>query len=354
MQRILFVHNKLTRFVKDDRDLLAERYAVTDWEESSPRRLRPMRILRAVQDHDLVFAWFASWHSLLPVLAARQLGKPAVAIVGGYDTACIPEANYGSQRGGVRKQLARAVIRSASHLITNSEAARQEAIRNAAARPEKISVIYHGVSPAPERPAEPRERVVLTVGNIWRENLLRKGLLPFVRAAAHLPGVKFCHVGKWCDDGIDDLYQVAGPNVEFRGFVPDDELFRLYARASVYVQASLHEGFGLSVAEAMSAGCIPVVTRAGSLPEVVGEAGIVVDSTDPQDLARAIDNALESGHECRRAARARVTGLFSMDRRRQALHSLIERLASPGLAGRRTVGLSSGSPPPNPNATSRI
>jgi hypothetical protein len=69
------------------------------------------------------------------------------------------------------------------------------------------------------------------------------------------------------------LRQAASPNVEFLGFVSDEELFSLYARASVYVQASMHEGFGLSVAEAMSAGCIPVVTRAGSLPEVVGDVG---------------------------------------------------------------------------------
>src|SRR4051812_46218567 len=75
MPRILFVHNKLTRFVQDDRDLLAERYSVTEWEETSPKGIRPANILRAVRKHDLIFAWFASWHSLLPVLAARRLGK---------------------------------------------------------------------------------------------------------------------------------------------------------------------------------------------------------------------------------------------------------------------------------------
>ncbi len=326
-KRILFVHNKLTRFVQIDRDLLAEGHAVTERHEASLRGLRPWQVRLAVRNHDLVFAWFASWHSLPAVLWARRLGKPSVVVVGGYDTANVPEAGYGSQRGGMRKHLSRAVMRAATRLLANSESARREAIGNAGADPQRISVIYHGIDPVPAAPLEEREPLVLTVGNVWRENFLRKGLLPFVQAAAHLPDVRFVHVGQWCDDSIDDLRRAASANVEFRGFLPDEELFRLYGRASVYVQASLHEGFGLSVAEAMSAGCIPVVTRAGSLPEVVGEVGIFTDSTDSQDLARAIRQGLACGREARLQARRRVLDNFRIDQRRAALYDLVQSLA---------------------------
>src|SRR5205823_11695232 len=106
------------------------------------------------------------------------------------------------------------------------------------------------------------------------ENLLRKGLLPFVQASAYCPAVRFVVVGRACDDSIATLRRLAGPNVEFAGFLPDAGLAALYARAAVYVQASLHEGFGLSVAEAMSAGCVPGVSRAGAAPPVVGDGGI--------------------------------------------------------------------------------
>ncbi len=324
-KRILFVHNERTRFVQIDRDLLAGEHAVTEWHEVSLRRLRPWRVCRAVRDHDLVFAWFASWHSLPAVLWARRLGKPSIVVIGGYDTANVPEAGYGSQRGGLRKILSRTVIRAATHLIANSESARREAVANAGADPGRISVIYHGVEPAPDAPADGREQLALTVGNVWRENLLRKGLLPFVRAAAHLPDVRFVHVGKWCD-GIEELRREAAPNVEFRGFLPDDDLFRLYGRASVYVQASLHEGFGLSVAEAMSAGCVPVVSRAGSLPEVVGDTGVFTASTDARNVAGAIRQALGHGDEARRQARARILEQFPMQRRQAALLALVAAL----------------------------
>jgi glycosyltransferase involved in cell wall biosynthesis len=326
MTRILFVHNQLTRFVRIDRDLLAERCEATERCETSVRRLRPLAIRRVVREHDLVFGWFASWHTFLPVLAARRAGKPSVVVVGGYDTANLPEARYGSQRGGVRRFVARGVIRSATRLIANSESAGREAVANAAADPGKVSVIYHGVDPAPLGPPIGREPIVLTVGNVWRENLLRKGLLPFVQAAAHMPEARFVHVGRWCDDGIDELRRAAGPNVDFRGGVSDEELNAWYGRASVYVQASLHEGFGMSVAEAMSAGCIPVTTRAGSLPEVVGPAGVYSESNAPREIADAVRRALGRDGDARMAACQRVLTEFPMERRRDALHELIDSL----------------------------
>jgi glycosyltransferase involved in cell wall biosynthesis len=149
-----------------------------------------------------------------------------------------------------------------------------------------------------------------------------------------VPDVRFLLAGRRCDDGIDELRRLATPNVEFLGFLPDDELFRLYARASVYVQASLHEGFGLSVAEAMSAGCIPVVTRAGALPEVVGPAGVYATSANPRAVAEAVRQALALGEEARVAACARVVTEFPMDRRRTALNGLIDAALASGLPGR--------------------
>jgi glycosyltransferase involved in cell wall biosynthesis len=326
MRDVLFVHNQLTRFVQIDRDLLADGYAVTEHYEPGLRHLRPGRIRRAVAAHAVVFCWFASWHSFLPVRFARRLGRPSIVVVGGYDTANVPEAGYGAQRGGVRRYISRTIIRSATHLITNSDAARREAISQAGADPCGITVIYHGVDPVAPGPWNGRERLVLTVGNVWRENLLRKGLLPFVQAAAHLPDVRFVHVGRWCDNSIQDLRRVASSNVEFLGLVSDRDLHTWYARASVYVQASLHEGFGLSVAEAMTGGCIPVVTRAGALPEVVGDAGVYTESPDPRELARAIAQALGCAGDARRMARDRVLTLFPMARRRRGLVNTVERL----------------------------
>jgi glycosyltransferase involved in cell wall biosynthesis len=101
-----------------------------------------------------------------------------------------------------------------------------------------------------------------------------------VAAASRLPDVRFVFVGKWHDDAIAELRAIASENVEFTGWLSDEELRDMYRRAAVYVQASRHEGFGLAVAEAMLAGCVPVVMGVTAMPEVVGDAGVLIDSQD--------------------------------------------------------------------------
>lgn len=324
---ILFVHNHPTSFVRQDLECLLRRYRVSEMHLSS-RRVNPLSIWRAVKAHDLVFGWFASWHTFLPVLYSRCLKKPSVVVIGGYDLASIPAIGYGHQRGGAKKWVSRATMRLADALITNSHYSVREARENAGIAGAKLHVAYHGVPDmAGAMPWGRRERVAITVGNVDRPNLWRKGLEPFVRAANLLPDVKFVVIGAWKDDAIDQLRSIASPNVNFTGWVNDDTLLDYTRRSSVYVQASRHEGFGMAVAEAMLAGCIPVVTKFGALPEVVGDCGAYSDSTEPDALARAIERALAMPENVRDRARLRVLAQFPVSRRQAFLSEIVSRLA---------------------------
>jgi glycosyltransferase involved in cell wall biosynthesis len=325
---ILVVHNAFSRFVRIDCELLAKNYRVTVRYEDAPKNLKVLDIWRQVKCHRMVYCWFASWHSLFPVLAARLQGKPSVVVVGGYDTANLPEAGYGSQRWGLRRYLVRFVVKLATHLIANSNAARLEAIQNAGACPDQVTTVYHGIACPENTVLDSRERIALTVGAVCRENLLRKGLLPFVKASRLLPDVRFVHAGPHLDESINELRAVAGPNVEFLGFVSDEKLTELYASASVYVQASLHEGFGMSLAEAMAAGCIPVATMYGSIPEVLGETGVYLPHATSEAVAEGIRLGLEESVDSRIEAQRRIRELFSLNRREDRLREVLDRLAS--------------------------
>jgi glycosyltransferase involved in cell wall biosynthesis len=326
--RVLLVHNKLTRFVRVDRDLLRARYDVEDFVVAG-RWASPWRLWRAVRRCDVLFCWFASMHSLLPALAGRVLGRPVVMVVGGYDTANLPQIAYGHQRGGLKKYVARAAMALATRLIANSWYTAVEAAREAGMPAEKITVVYHGIALPMNGHRDGRDvarqtDLVLTVGNVDRPNLQRKGLEPFVQAAALLPHLRFVLVGEWLDGAIDDLRAIAPPNVTFTGRLCDAELHDLFGRAAVYVQASAHEGFGMALAEAMAAGCAPVVTRAGALPEVVGDAGVYAASADPAALATAIEHALAAGAPLGEAARARTAQSFTLDRRARGLAAVVD------------------------------
>src|SRR5204863_4127622 len=120
-------------------------------------------------------------------------------------------------------------------------------------------------------------------------------------------------VGKLEDDAADELRAIAPGNVTFTGRLSDAELQRTYARAAVYVQASRHEGFGLAVAEAMLAGCVPVAMDVTAMPEVVGDAGVLLSSQDPEEIVGGIRKALELGPEASRRARARILEEFPLE-----------------------------------------
>ena len=299
---------------------------MTPWQQPG-RWASPLAVARAVRAVDLVFGWFASWHTFLPIALARLLGKPSVLVVGGFDTANMPEIGYGYQRGGPQKWLSGWVMRRAARLITNSESSRREIERNVGLPAERVTVVYHGVADRfADVPLE-REPRVLTVGAIARISLERKGFRTFVEAAALLPEIPFVVVGEWQDDAIDELRAIAPPNVEFTGRVPRERLDEEFARASVYVQASRHEGFGLALAEAMLAGCVPVVTRAGALPEVVGENGVQV-GFGADEVADGIRRALALPPEERMRARERVLREFPLERRRAGLISVLEEVSA--------------------------
>ncbi len=325
--RILFVHNFRTNFVAIDIELLRENYDVTECFVSS-RFINPLALWRQVARHDVVVGWFASWHTFLPLLLARVLHKPSLLVIGGYDLANQPEAGYGHQRGGFKKYLSRLNMHLARRLVTNAQYSRYEAERNAGIAPERVAVVYHGVPDVfGEINNTPRARTALTVGNVSQANLLRKGHELFVRAAALLPDVEFVLAGEWKDSAIEHLREIATPNVNFTGWIDDAELTRLYQQASVYVQVSSHEGFGMSLAEAMLAGCIPIVTRIGAIPEVVGTCGVYV-APHAQAVAEAINDAMVASYDQRRAARCRIKKEFMPDKRRMLLEHIISEMVN--------------------------
>lgn len=336
--RVLLVHNKLTPFVRIDRDMLRTCYDVRELAISG-RWAPPLELWRGVRSCDVVYCWFASMHSLAPALLGRLLRRHVVVVIGGYDTSNLPEIAYGHQRGGIEKYVARATMKLATALVANSRYAAAEAVREAGAASGKISVVYHGLAVDDGSAMAAMDRdgdLVLTVGNVDRPNLRRKGLEPFVRAAALLPHRRFVLVGAWLDDAVDDLRVIAPDNVTLTGHLSDADLQALFRRATVYVQASMHEGFGLALAEAMAAGCTPVVTRAGALPEVVGETGVYVESTHPVTLAAAIERALTVDVGLGEAARERIASRFTLETRLLGLVTVIDAARHPRM--KRSLG----------------
>lgn len=154
--------------------------------------------------------------------------------------------------------------------------------------PSQIRVVHHGVSPR-QIPNVAREKVVLCVGAIQR----RKNQAALVRAFAALPSdwmlVLAGSQGFAAAETLSEIERSpARERIRITGYLSDAELSVWYARARIFAFPSFDEGFGMPVLEAMSAG-IPVITsNRSALPEVAGDAAILIDPDQDEELASAL------------------------------------------------------------------
>ena len=220
------------------------------------------------------------------------------------------------------------VFRYADLILTVSQSTSNETLRNAKADPRKVKLLYHGFNSNVCKPQSGRHKgpLVLTVGNVSKSTLTKKGLELFVRCSGLLPEVEFVLVGRWIDDSINYLRSIATSNMRFLDEIDQSALFSLMSKSKVYVQVSRHESFGCALAEAMLCECIPVVTKSAAIPEVVGDCGFFLTDQSLEKLAVLINKALTSDSELGKKARERIEKVFPLAKRESELLELIENV----------------------------
>jgi alpha-1,3-rhamnosyl/mannosyltransferase len=176
---------------------------------------------------------------------------------------------------------------------------------------ERIRVVPHGVRVPAESPI-PRENLVLCVGAVQR----RKNVARLVKAFEQMPrSWRLALAG--AADGFDAAAELGAVeqsprrgDIEVLGYVPADKLENLYQRARIFAFPSLDEGFGMPVLEAMAHGAPVVTSTCSALPEVAGDAALLVDPRDTDALGAALtrlaaDDALREDLARRGLDRAR-------------------------------------------------
>ena len=337
--KIAFVHNSLATFVERDLRILRERYEV---EEVCCRGLTSLPgLFAAIFRCDMSFTWFASIHAFWTVLFSKILGKKAVIVSGGYDAACVPELKYGLCCRWWKRWCPKFIFRLADLVFCVSKYNMRETLTNARAPRTKTSLLYNAVETERFFPSDcPKRTEVVTVAGITNITYHKKGLSLFVQSARLLPEIEFLLVGPEKDSAGERLREEAPSNVLFVGARYGDELSSILQDAKVYVQASVHESFGVAVAEAMLCGCVPVVSRRAALPEVVGDCGFYLEDLTPEEVAAKIRLAL--GSNLGAAARRRIIDHFPFEKRSDSLLAGIERLRRKPRALRRGGGLTRG------------
>ena len=320
---IHFVHISpvLPSFVLKDIGILSSEFPVKTLLYSGRSSVLPLA--RGIASSSISFCWFAWDQAAWAVRLSKWLGKNSIVVIGGFDVVSLPEIDYGNLLNKASARRTKYAILNATRPIAVSKSVRNDGISLTGC--EDIEVVYHGFDSTVYGPGNKKEDLVLTVGEVNESNMLRKGLIQFLRAAESLPETRFAIVGRVAELSEKHESYLSLPNLEVTGYVSDEDLLHYMQRARVYVQVSAHEGFGCSLAEAMLCECVPVVTSRGALPEVVGDTGYFVPYDDVPATADAIKEALQEESLGRRA-RERIKDQFPLHRRREALLEIVREL----------------------------
>jgi glycosyltransferase involved in cell wall biosynthesis len=216
------------------------------------------------------------------------------------------------------------VVKRLAHLMTVSESARRDIARDYGVPAGRLRVVPNGIDtdlfrPLPGVEREPGRLIVTNSADIPLKGLayLLRALADLSRSRNHF---KLVVIGAPKKEGpVERLVQELGCRrwIEFTGRIDDHELVRHYARAGAAVVPSVYEGFGLPAGEAMACAVPVISTTGGGLPEVVGDAGLLVPPADPDALAAAIRRLLDHpsyGHELGQRGLARVHRHFTWRR----------------------------------------
>jgi glycosyltransferase involved in cell wall biosynthesis len=240
---------------------------------------------------------FHSPTGTLPLLA------PCRQVVTMHDVFAAIEPAWFAPRTGVQLRMSqRRAAHKAAAVIAVSECTKRDVVERFGVPAERIRVVYNGVDHNRFRPREVDPEAVARRFGVPHPFVLCVGsLMPWrnaprlLRATARL-GLGLLFVGRdiW---GTDPTAQLAAANgwdwARFAGYVADADLAAVYAAAQVFAYPSLYEGFGIPPVEAMACGTPVVASTAGALPEVLGDAALLVDPYDESALAEALQAAAE-------------------------------------------------------------
>lgn len=279
--------------------------------ESHPRAARvlaPPVTLRRVPRNGLArlaaLSWVGRWVRA-DILHATYLlppwpGRPTVVTIHDISFERHPEF-FPRRYLLLDRALIRASARRASRVITVSETSRRDLIELWHVPADRVDVIYNGVdeifAPGPDRPddgaLDPLR--VLAVGVLQpRKNLGR--LLEALAIVGRERRVELRVVGPDGYQAKEIRERLADrAAVKVLGYVNQQALAAEYRQAHVLVYPSLYEGFGLPVVEAMASGTPVVTTTGGSLPEIAGDAALIVEPLDVLAMAAAIRRVADDG-----------------------------------------------------------
>lgn len=344
-EKVLFLYTRDSTFIRGDKEILSRHFNLSALVTDNSNPLRQFFalikqfffLLFRIGRFDILYVWFADYHSFLPSLFAKATGKRCYIVIGGYDVCRVEKYSYGSYVNSVRGWMARESMRLATATLCVSKHVKKIAMKLAPETPAHL--VYNGInfpdSSKTRLPAEGGRNGVLCVAiSRTRQSFYIKGIDRFIALAQAMPTYKFTLIGT--DTTKAGISKESIPsNLEIITEIEHKDLTAYYHKSKVYCQLSRRESFSLALAEAMFHGCMPLTTMAGGMPEVSGGLGEIIYASDGDSFSRddsesSLQEAMNGvarlsaeSEDYAPAMRERVIALFTLERRERSLVSIL-------------------------------
>lgn len=351
-KNIIFIKPTNSSFILTDQKILEKHYRVTTFlldqnlgKMTYFRNLLRLAffLLRNAGNYDAFFCWFGDYHAAIMVFIARLTGKYSIIFAGGQEAICYKELGKGVYLKKFRGLLVKYALRNCSLILPNHQSLIYH--ENYFYNPKnphldgikyyvkgikgEIIVIPNGIgTDCIDRNLSISKdpNLVLTVGTMNKlSDFYNKGFDLFIGLARRCKFLEFVAIGVKRDylEWIEAQYHISEiENLKVIPSSPFEVLNEYYNKASVYLQVSITEGMPNSLGEAMLCECIPIGSNVNGIPDVIGNAGVIVYKRDIDELETALHKAMFMNSGSR--ARTYTLENFSIEKREKRLHEVLE------------------------------
>jgi len=294
-----------------------------------------------IKKSSLVFCMFAGYHSIIPVIFAKMFNKPCIIVAGGIDAVSFPSVNYGNFNKFLLAKITALSFKWCSHIapISNylvdseytyqdNDFKRQGFLYHVKQLKTPYTVVYNGFETKHwfyQNETRIKNSFLTIAANLENESRRKiKGIDMVLEAAQLFPEFSFTIIGS---KQAHTNFEVS-ENVKVIPFMAHNALREIYCKHDYYLQLSMSEGFGNTLAEAMLCGCIPIGANAGAIPFIIDKNGFILKRKDTSELKSVFLQAVEATNkdDIRMHARQSIIDNFSIEKRSEALYSIINKL----------------------------
>ncbi|MBL7902506.1 MAG: glycosyltransferase [Bacteroidia bacterium] len=297
-------------------------------------------LVRHILFSQVLVCQFAGLHAWLPILFSRMFFKHSIIVAGGTDCVSFPSIGYGNFSNPRNARLTRFCFRKCSLILPvhqslvlydytyqDKDFPKQGIKYFIPELKTPIRVVYNGYDSHywSRGGVEKQKASFFTVlGHVnSRFTLQLKGIDLFLETAKAFPEAHFTIVG-----GAGLQLENQPPNLKLISNIWGTDLVKVFAQQQFYVQLSMSEGFPNALSEAMLCECVPVVSKVGGMPDIVGECGYILKIKNKELLFELINTALkdEKLHQKGICSRERVSELYKFENRERGIEKAINEL----------------------------